>query len=267
MVKNPTKKANARHLCAHLDMIEKTVEKNATSLAASFDPETTDVITHKDWGSGYAGPAKRPDVKSAPALEKRVQESVAEVTAKSLSQEASSVSRDNPAQPPGAASMPPPQANSAPAEAYSVPTHDPVNDGAHLGPSNYLAPLLDGAFTVPPGVHPLPNQYHSHYGAPAPYVPAPGAKATGATAASQTEAAAVVTASVETPPGAPRTAAPGPAAKATASTGKTQPNEPPALKTPPLVLSSRTSTAGGASLVSVDSAVEISIKEEEPLFV
>lgn len=56
MVKNPTKRANARHLCAHLDMIEKNVEKNAQT--PCIDPETSAVITHQDWGQGYAGEVK-----------------------------------------------------------------------------------------------------------------------------------------------------------------------------------------------------------------
>jgi hypothetical protein len=242
MVKNPTKKANARHLCAHLDMIEKTVEKNATTLGANVDPQTTDVITHKDWGSGYAEPAKRPDVKGTPALEKRVQESVAEVTAKSLSQDASSVSH---------------------------------HAGAHPAPSHYLAPLPDGSSPLPPGAYQLPNKYTSQHGVPAPYIPAAGSKATGATAAtaaSQAAATPAVTAAVETPPAATRTATPGPAPNTVTSTGKSQPGAlgttvptdvPPAPDSPRLVLSSRTSTAGGASLVSVDSTVEIRIKEEE----
>lgn len=56
MVKNPTKRANARHLCNHLDLIEKNVEKNAQT--PCIDPETSAVITHQDWGSAFAGQIK-----------------------------------------------------------------------------------------------------------------------------------------------------------------------------------------------------------------
>ena len=55
MVKNPTKRANARHLCAHLDMIENNVENNAAdktsacSLGQTTIPTNgSDVIEHSD---------------------------------------------------------------------------------------------------------------------------------------------------------------------------------------------------------------------------
>ena len=65
MVKNPTKRANARHLCAHLDMIENNVENNAAdktsacSLGQTTLPSTgstgSDIIKHEDWGDSMAG--------------------------------------------------------------------------------------------------------------------------------------------------------------------------------------------------------------------
>lgn len=62
MVKNPTKRANARHLCAHLDMIENNVENNAAdktsacSLGQTTIPSTgSDIIKHEDWGDSMAG--------------------------------------------------------------------------------------------------------------------------------------------------------------------------------------------------------------------
>lgn len=83
MVKNPTKRANARHLCSHLDMIEENVEKNAAT--PPIDPKTTAVITHQDWGSAFAGETQEQAALAcaadrAASFEARVAASVANAT-------------------------------------------------------------------------------------------------------------------------------------------------------------------------------------------
>jgi len=66
MVKNPTKRANARHLCSHLDMITKNMVHNneeekktepptGINHVALADGNNNGVITHQDWGSAMAG--------------------------------------------------------------------------------------------------------------------------------------------------------------------------------------------------------------------
>lgn len=59
MVKNPTKRANARHLCAHLDMIENNVEHNAADKTSACSlvqtVPTGDANKLKDWGVIMAG--------------------------------------------------------------------------------------------------------------------------------------------------------------------------------------------------------------------
>ncbi|CAB9506591.1 expressed unknown protein [Seminavis robusta] len=122
MIKNPTKKANARHLCSHLDMIEQNVHTHAaddvavpetdatvpatttttiptptgttaavaaTTTSTTVDPATNTVITHKDWGSSFAGDIAKAAgaIAKPPPLEERVAVSVVAMTAKSLGHE------------------------------------------------------------------------------------------------------------------------------------------------------------------------------------
>lgn len=100
MVKNPTKRANARHLCSHLDMIEKNVEKNAPP-PTNIDPQTNAVITHQDWGSAFAGniqDAAQAIVAAgerAASFEARVEASVA-VATKTIRDEAAKKMRARP---------------------------------------------------------------------------------------------------------------------------------------------------------------------------
>lgn len=62
MVKNPTKRANARHLCAHLDMIENNVHENEASKDSGcrLVPENHEaIVKHQEWGAGPAGKVAR----------------------------------------------------------------------------------------------------------------------------------------------------------------------------------------------------------------
>jgi len=68
MIKNPTKRANARHLCAHLDMIESNVSTNGEckDSACTLEPSSPASKTDKseDWGASMAGdPRFLPQIK------------------------------------------------------------------------------------------------------------------------------------------------------------------------------------------------------------
>ena len=259
MIKNPTKKANARHLCAHLDMIEKTVEKKAISPTLLNSDLVTS--TQKDRGSRFAVPeTKRPDVE----YEHHMEASVGDVTITSFCPQKPGSSHEESTRPASAASLPPLPVASAPTTIHQpgtssdpqtlphsnsartlqpqcsdhpMPSHH--NEAQH-GPHYFHSPLPDGSSTFP-----LVGLHDSDSGSCDPCRESKSSSGT-------EDAATLPPSTLETPPSATQhhsaTASPLPDTTQTASPHRpSSPNLPPDDDLP-----SRPPTSSTGYLVSVD---------------